>query len=85
MLADYSNLVPISLPRITRLPQPLKKQILEELYHHITKSNSFDHRFQIHGDDFNLLWYGETGFKLDCLLAAEKEDEQAKKALGVLA
>lgn len=77
---SFDYLVPLTLERINRLDQPNRRMQLERVigsgygykYH-------FKNRFYLSETQAQQIWYGETGFKLDVMLNAQKGDESAIK------
>lgn len=82
---DYHYLIPLTLERIKRLRQPFRRKQLEEVigvgygydYH-------FKYRFKLSDKEAQDIWYGESGFRLNTMLSAEKGDESAITAWAAI-
>lgn len=75
------HLVPLTLEAIALVPQPERRYQLEELLGMYGYDYSvLQHRLKASKEQAQILWFGETGFRLQCMLAAELGDEDALEA-----
>jgi len=81
---DVYYLVPLTLERIQRIPQPMRREKLDELSGWLEDKSHFQYRFKLLDEEVENIWYGETGFRLKTMLAAEKGDQTAIKAWAAI-